>query len=462
MSAAVRLVEMAGALSRAADLGYGQPFGEGLRVCLVAVALAERMGLSPDERRRVLYISLARHIGCTANAQEIADIAVDEIALREGGARLDLADRAGMLPHVLRHVSIVAPVSRRPLVLGRLLLGMDAIMASMASVCEAAVTLAGRLGLPTDTVALLPSFYERWDGRGYPGVVHGDALPRSVQAVQVAEAAESFRRVGGAATAKEMLQRRSGGVFADFVDLRSVNLGGHSRGVAALARDAARVARCTPEEVVSVGRAGLVHDIGRVAVSAGVWGKPGPLTSAEREAVRLHPYYTERVLSRPHRLADIGRLASLHHERLDGSGYFRGCHAGDQPRPARILAAADALRAKTEQRAYRAPMTLSQASSALRADVQAGRLDGDAVDAVLVAAGEARRHRRGAAGLTPREVEVVRLLARGSTKRMIARALVIATKTADAHVQHIYGKLGVSTRAGVALYAMQHGLLDPE
>jgi DNA-binding NarL/FixJ family response regulator len=57
-------------------------------------------------------------------------------------------------------------------------------------------------------------------------------------------------------------------------------------------------------------------------------------------------------------------------------------------------------------------------------------------------------------------VEVLRLLARGATKQQVAEALVIAPKTADAHTQHIYAKLGVSTRSGVTLYAMQHGLLD--
>jgi HD-GYP domain-containing protein (c-di-GMP phosphodiesterase class II) len=509
----VRLAEVAGAISLAGDLGFGQPLETGLRVALLGLALADRMELDAEERRRVLYLALARHIGCTANSDEVAAIAMDEIALRAPTPRLDLADRGVMLPHVVRHVSALAPLHRRPAALLRLLAGLDAIMKASAAVCEAAATLAARLGLPAETVSDIPLFFERWDGKGFRGTAEGETLPRPDRIVQVAEAAEAFDRVDGAEIARDMLRRRSGSVFApdaveafladapellrvletedawtavlsaepqpwlrldtagldracaviaDFADLRSAYLGGHSRGVAELAADAAGLAGCPPGDVVAIRRAGLVHDVGRVAVSAGVWGKPGRLTSTEREAVRLHPYYTERVLARPNVLAAIGRMGSLHHERLDGSGYFRGCRGADQPLAARLLAAADALRAMREPRPHRPALDAGAAASELRADVHTGRLDGDAVEAVLAASGEAgARRRRGAGELTPREIEVLRLLARGASKPEIARRLVIAPKTADAHTQHIYAKLGVTTRAGAALYAMRHGLLDP-
>lgn len=65
------------------------------------------------------------------------------------------------------------------------------------------------------------------------------------------------------------------------------------------------------------------------------------------------------------------------------------------------------------------------------------------------------------AGLTEREIDVLRLLARGSSNADIARELVVSRRTAEHHVQHIYGKLGVSTRAAAALFAMQHGLFTP-
>jgi DNA-binding CsgD family transcriptional regulator len=196
-------------------------------------------------------------------------------------------------------------------------------------------------------------------------------------------------------------------------------------------------------------------------VRNGIWDKPGPLSDGEWERVRLHPYYTERVLARPQGLARLGALAGLHHERLDGSGYHRGAPAGALPPAARILAAADAYHAMTEPRPHRPPWAPDAAAEELRRLVRAGRLDGAAANAVLQAAGHrVRRRRAWPAGLSAREVEVLRLVARGRSNRDIARLLVVSEPTVAHHVQHIYAKIGATSRAGATLYAMQHALLD--
>jgi DNA-binding CsgD family transcriptional regulator len=217
-------------------------------------------------------------------------------------------------------------------------------------------------------------------------------------------------------------------------------------------------------DVVAVRRAGLLHDIGRVGVSAGIWTKPGPLSDREWEQVRLHSYYTERVLARPGALAKLGALASYHHERLDGSGYHRGAPAAIQSPAARILAVADAYQAMTELRPHRPAWTPDLAAEQLRREATAGRLDGAAVDGVLGAAGlrAGPPRREYAAGLSEREVEVLRLLARGNSIKQIAETLVLAPKTVDNHIQHIYNKIGVSTRAGATLFAIEQNLLSPE
>ena len=207
-------------------------------------------------------------------------------------------------------------------------------------------------------------------------------------------------------------------------------------------------------------RAGLVHDLGRLGVSNAIWDKPGPLTALERERVRLHPYLTERMLSAASRLAPLGALAAQHHERLDGSGYPRELRANMLSPSARILAAADVYHAMLEPRPHREARSAGHAAGELRAEAQAGRLDGEAVDAVLRAAGHAtaRRPQR-PAGLTAREAEILTLLARGLLNKEIARRLGIAPKTVGNHVEHIYAKLGVSSRAAAGLVATEHGLL---
>ena len=116
-----------------------------------------------------------------------------------------------------------------------------------------------------------------------------------------------------------------------------------------------------------------------------------------------------------------------------------------------------------EPRPHRPERSADEAAAELRADVRAGRLDADAVEAVLGAAGHrVSRRREGPAGLTAREVEVLRLLARGLSNKEIAKQLVISPKTAGNHIEHIYSKIGASTRARASLFAMQHGLLPEE
>jgi HD-GYP domain-containing protein (c-di-GMP phosphodiesterase class II) len=187
--------------------------------------------------------------------------------------------------------------------------------------------------------------------------------------------------------------------------------------------------------------------------------KPGPLSADEWEQVRLHPYATERVLSRSPFLSALAPVAGAHHERLDGSGYHRGASGSELAFPARLLAAADAYHAMTEPRPYREPLPAGQAADALAEDARAGRLDPDAVAAVLEASGlEAPRLER-PAGLTEREAQVVAMLARGLQTKQLARALGISSKTADRHIQNAYRKIGVSSRAAATLFAMEHGLV---
>ncbi|HEY7173651.1 MAG TPA: HD domain-containing phosphohydrolase, partial [Micromonosporaceae bacterium] len=244
-----------------------------------------------------------------------------------------------------------------------------------------------------------------------------------------------------------------------YIDVKSPYTLGHSYAVAELAEAAARGVGLRDADATLVRRAGLLHDLGRLGVSNAVWDKPGTLSVSELERVRLHPYLTERMLAAS-ALAPYGAVAMKHHERLDGSGYPRGLRADALSPVDRILAAADTYRAKLEPRAHRAELTADAAAAHLRGEVKAGRLDGDAVEAVLRSAGHpARRRRTWPAGLTTREVEVLRLAARGLPTQEIAVRLGISRKTAANHVEHIYTKIGVSNRARASLFAVQHGLI---
>ncbi len=248
--------------------------------------------------------------------------------------------------------------------------------------------------------------------------------------------------------------------IANFADLKSPYLLGHSKAVADLAGDAAAGLGLAETEVRALRRAGLVHDLGRLGVSNAIWDKRGPLGAGEWERVRIHPYLTERMLHASNSLAPLGAIAVQHCERLDGSGYPHGLSGVAISRAARILGAADAYRAMREPRPYRPERSAEDAAGELRAEVKQGRLDAQAVDAVLSVVGHRVPLRRGGpSGLTAREVEVLRLLAQGLSNKEIAARLVISPKTAGNHIEHIYTKIDASSRATASLFAMQHGLL---
>jgi HD-GYP domain-containing protein (c-di-GMP phosphodiesterase class II) len=251
--------------------------------------------------------------------------------------------------------------------------------------------------------------------------------------------------------------------FADLVDLKSPFLHGHSAGVARLSRAAGERLGLAQGELGQLSNAALLHDLGRVGIPDSVWERPGPLTAPQWEQVRMHPYHSERALARSTALAPLATIVGMHHERLDGSGYHRGAHAREIVRAARIIAAADSYDAMTHVRPWRDALGPDAAAEQIRIDVRAGRLDPDAARAVLEGAGRERdRLDRPPppAGLTEREVEVLRLVAEGLSNREIGDRLFISARTAEHHVQNMYAKVGVSSRAAAALFAMEHGLLD--
>jgi DNA-binding CsgD family transcriptional regulator len=235
---------------------------------------------------------------------------------------------------------------------------------------------------------------------------------------------------------------------------------GHSRLVAQLAARAGAALGLDREQVAALRRAGHVLDLGRMGVPNRVWRKSSTLSTAEQEHVRLHPYLTRRILSRVAALRELAPVAGSHHERLDGSGYPQGMSAPELRLPERILAAADEYQSLREAHPLHPAATPAVAAQALRAQVREGLLDGPAVEAVLAAAGQGGPARRSwPAGLTDREVEVLRLLAGGSSASQVAALLHIAPKTARNHIEHIYAKIGTSNRTGAAMFALTSGLL---
>jgi HD-GYP domain-containing protein (c-di-GMP phosphodiesterase class II) len=507
----VRSGELFAALSLATDLGTGQAAEHGLRTCLLALELGELAGLDAEQLEDAYYLGLLHSIGCTADAPVTARAFGDDRAHKAAYTLIDAGRPLEIVSYLWNNVYPAAPAPRRVRsFVDAVVAGPEFARVNLRSHCEVGERLGQRLRLPTRACEGLWFVFERWDGKGMPEGVAGERIPVAARILHAARDASAFAAAGGAEMVVAMAERCAGRsldpecaallcghadgllervatadaweqvvaaearprlftgddldraceVIADYADLKSYGTLHHSRSVAEVAEAAAWRLGFTPDEVAELRRAAWLHDMGRVGVSAAVWEKPGSLTSGEWEQVRLHSYHTERLLARIPAFSDLARTAASDHERLDGSGYHRGL-AGPQVLPqARVLAVADVWCALSEPRSWRRAYDSSAAATVLRQHADSGKLAGEAVDAVLAAVGEqARPAADPPAGLTAREVEVLRLLARGLTNKQAAEQLEISPKTVGRHVESIYSKIGASTRAAVALFAVEHDLL---
>lgn len=504
--------EILGALSLATDLGAGVADEAALRTCVIATALAERMGLGAAQRRDVYYTAVLRYLGCSGYAHEEARIgAGDDHHYLSTFEDLDPTELPALLGRAVTRLARHAPLAERVRSVG-LLLSDPKAYASMADAhCAQAVSLAAAFGLGPGVQAALGEIYERWDGRGAPHRRAGDRLSLTARVLHVACVVEVLHRVAGPRAAVDAVRARLGRAldpavadaflsgaaevlarveppsvwddylaseptpglaldpaqlddaalsFARYVDLKCPFTLGHSTGVASLGAAAAGELGLGAEAVTRLRRAGWLHDLGRVSVPNGVWEKPGALNAPERDRVEGHARHGERILARSPALADVAALVGRHHERVDGSGYPRGAQGGALDAAAKVLAAADVMQALGSERPWRPAHPADEVARRMREEVTAGRLDAEAVRAVMRAGGLRDDRVRAAypMGLSEREVEVLRLLARGMTNPAIGRKLFISPRTVQQHVRNLYAKAGVSTRAAAALFATTHDL----
>jgi HD-GYP domain-containing protein (c-di-GMP phosphodiesterase class II) len=506
------------ALAYATDLATGHSRDFALRSCVLAMRFAEILGLDIDQRRSVYHQALLRYIGCNADTHLLASAFGDEIALRQELSRIDMGNKseigATILRALTRAFADLPPAELSKAVEQGLAEAMNVSVPILAGHCEVAQRIAERIGLPEEIRENLGQLYERWDGNGLPRGLKGDAVKFPVRLVTLAQDAIIQTEAHGVKAMVEVITKRRGGAYepeltdrflahadrllegldspvdretilaleptphavldeeaceeayiaiADMIDMRMPFTFGHSRAVAALANAAGKHMGLPASDIRELRWAAYTHDIGELAVPVSTWMRAGPLTIRETDAARLHPYHGERALAS---LGGDGKpvaaLVLRHHERLDGTGYHRYAKAPDLSPAARILAAAEAFQTAREARCHRAALSAAAAASKLRSAVREGKLCPEATEAVLACAGQpARRDTiERLAGLTPREIEVLRLIAAGQTAKEAARQLDIAPKTADNHIQSLYSKIGVKTRAAAALYALERGLMQ--
>jgi HD-GYP domain-containing protein (c-di-GMP phosphodiesterase class II) len=499
------------------DNAFGQPLESQLRSCLLGVAICDEAGFDADVRDTVYWLALLRYVGCTGHAHEVATVFGDDIAILAETLVLDIADPAEVGHAMVAFATAGRGPEESEQIAQSLIAGAhDWAVHNFATGCEVGDMLIQRLDLGPEVREAFAFTYERWNGNGYPTGAKGDQIPLAMRVVHLSHDMEAIGRRSSPAAAIDASRERRDRTYdpeladlfaahgtgwldplgkvepwdavldlepephrtlkgaeldaaltvaADFIDLKSPYGAGHSRRCTKLAADAARLLGSTDAEITMLRRAALLHELGTTAVPNSILDKLDPLTRAELDRVQLHPMLTEQMLGRSPALAALNPVAAAHHEKADGSGYHKGLHADATELTARVLAAADIYVGLTTERADRPAFSADGAATQFRGLVSRGVLDHDTADAVLRAAGHHEPRTpttrlKHPGGLTRREVEVLRLAARGLTTREIADRLYISPKTADHHIQHVYSKIGVSTRAAAALWAMQYDVVQ--
>jgi HD-GYP domain-containing protein (c-di-GMP phosphodiesterase class II) len=510
----LRMAEVLGSLSLATDLADGFALEKSLRTTVIAMRIAAAIDASLEARSTTYWTTLLRFVGCTGFAHEEGTryAAGDDRSLRQ---TLALAEPGNLGDFLTRAVRIApdASLASRAVAIGRLLADPSAPRQHSHAQCEAGMAVASALGMPAEVVTALRVRDERWDGRGPRGHPEGDRLPLAARIADVADVCELFAWSQGLAAMRDELRRRRGrqldpaivdaalaadrdltvgwsapsvwetflesepeprrlatgedaiadclAAFSLLPDIASVFTLGHSARVAALTEQVVLLLGGSSERARLARMAGFAHDLGRVGVPVGLWEKRGPLNAFERERVRAHSAHTETVLRLSPALAEVADIAGATHERGGGRGYHRRLHLEQVSLEARALAVADVYVALDSERPHRPRRSRDEIVREMRGEATPVGLDPQAVRAVLEAGGHrASRRSRGPGGLTEREVEVVRLVAIGRTNKEIGAVLGMSARTAQKHVMNVYAKIGRESRAGLALFAVEHGLLD--
>jgi HD-GYP domain-containing protein (c-di-GMP phosphodiesterase class II) len=448
---AVGVSEVLGALSFALDLTEGQPFGHALRSCLIGMGIAERLDLPLQERRDLYYAHLLKDVGCSSNAARLYELfGGDDRMAKRDLKRVDWSRYFEAAHYAVAHAgrggSWFERARRVALLAGS---GSKAARELVEARCRRGAQIVQDLGFGTPVSDAVMALDEHWNGRGEPRGLKGAEIPILARIMGLAQTIEVFAVLESPATALEVARSRRGtwfdpllveaaaalepeitawcalddlglqeavrqmepgdavllagpgtldriaAAFAAVVDAKSPFTADHSRRVTELVVQVADTLGLEAEERVDLRRAALLHDLGKLSVPNSVLDKPGPLSAQEWETIRLHPYYTQRILDRLRGFQSLAFVASSHHERLDGRGYYRGLRGAQVPVGARILAVADIYDALTSARPYRPAMFPEVAVATLEKERGIG-VAGDCLEA-LIKVVEDRDERRGAA-----------------------------------------------------------------
>ncbi len=423
----IALSELIGALSSALDIAEGEPPGHAARSCLIGMRVADELELDASARSDLFYALLLKDAGCSANSAHMAALfGADDQEAKRTSKLVDWARPMSAFVWSLKTVAPDGSLRQRGERLSAIRNEGHVTRSLMRARCHRGAEIALKLGFSEATAEAIRALDEHWDGNGQPLALKGDEIPLTARIMCLAQTVEVFHAARGPKIAYRVAVKRSGqwfdpalvtalgsfrsdarfwdslrspdvsavepdGIvltadedrldriaeaFADVIDAKSPWTHEHCEHVCAIATGIGTLLGFDEPALRELGRAALLHDIGKLSISNRILDKPGPLTEDEQARFREHALLTEQILGRVPGFDGLAALASAHHERLDGHGYPRGLAAEEQTMPMRVLAVADVYEALVSERPYRAAYTSKVALELMATDVPA-RLDPD-------------------------------------------------------------------------------------
>ena len=428
------VAEILSALSHALDLVEGQPQGHATRTALIAGRLAAILKLDDQIKRESFYVSILKDSGCSDNSARVHKLfGGDDLLAKRNVKMIDWSNPVISVKYALTHLVPGGTISQKlrkvPGLLGPPNLVMDRLTQAR---CTRASLIARSLGFSESVASALLCLDEHWDGKGSPQHLKRDASPLLARIVSLAQTLEVFASTYGVGAGFEMLDSRKGKwfepalvraarelrhdtslwtkhrahledpnysivevdlgdtasgadvdqictAFAAIIDAKSSFTAEHSTRVAQYAVDLANYFGFSKQRTNELRRAALLHDVGKLGVSNAILDKPDKLTDEEFATVKLHPKFSHEILGRINGFERITEIASAHHEKLNGRGYWRGLCAEQLDLEMRILAVSDVYDALSAARPYRDALPLETVFSIL--DKESGHgLDADCVN----------------------------------------------------------------------------------
>jgi putative nucleotidyltransferase with HDIG domain len=429
------LADVLSGFSYALDLTEGQPAGHSVRACVIAMRLAQALGVSQAERGDLYYAVLLKDLGCSSNAARVAEIFLSsDLHMKSNFKRIGQTE-GEFIAFISAETGKDAPEAARARAMQQIVESGAQLLGGLVETrCHRGAAIARQLRFSDDTAQAIFSLDEHWDGGGLPLGLQGEAIPLGARLALLAQVADVFHVMGGAQAARAEIAARSGtwldprlcdaflaisrdarfwtslaegeaeaqlrrlepethlvvvdedyldditDAFGQVIDAKSPFTGGHSARVGHYTLGVARELGMDAERVRRLRRAAVLHDVGKLGVSSRILEKPGKLDDGEWIEMRSHAGLTGEILGRVGVMRDLAMIAAAHHERLDGKGYPLSLDQSAIALESRIITVADIYDALTADRPYRAAMPIDQALGIL--DEEAG----PAVDPACLAA----------------------------------------------------------------------------